>query len=281
MKKVLRVLTGILFFILLLAPIGGIYMLTNMELEQYEEVYVPAVVKKSYGTPLPVQRRDMPEFITLSGSFVSTEQSYMELPELKGAYAARLSVSTGDYIEEGDLLGYTENGKTEICATATGVITDIHLGPTSYLALESPDKLALRCSVNEKLLVVLKRSGLKLTDTEGKPVSVLEIGKLVDAEGNIPVLLTGLNGRYGQKLTDLRLYTGKVYTNALTVDNSCLFQQPGSDRTWYVRLVTEEGNVLEIQEVQAGFSDGNYTCVTGLEENAYLDSGYAAVIGGG
>ena len=281
MKKVFRVLIGITFFILLLAPIGGIYMLTNMELAQYKEAYVPAVVKKSYGTPLPVQRRDMPEFITLSGSFISTEQSYMELPELNGVSTARLSVSVGDYIQNGDLLGYTEDGKTELYATDTGVITEIHLGTTSYFALESPDKLALRCFVGEKLLSVLQRTGLKLTDTEGNPIRVLEVGKLVDGEGNTQVLLTGLAGRYGQQLTGLRLYTGRVYTNALTVDNSCLFQQPGSNSTWYVRLVTEGGDVLDIQEVHAGFSDGSYTCVTGLEENAYLDSGYAAVIGGG
>lgn len=281
MKKVLKILVALLFCILLLLPLVGIFAITNLEMEQYHESQVPAVMQKSYGDPVPVHRMDMREFITVTGTFVSTEQSYMELPALRNAYAARLMVAVGDYISEGDLLGYTEDGETELYADAEGIIREIHLGESSYIALESDTALALRCMVNEATLATLERESLALTDKDGNAVHILRIGKRVDRDGMTEVLLTGLSGRYGQTVKGLRLNTGLVYTQALVAPVKCLFHQPGDSKTWYVRLVTENGNVLGTQKVQLGFADEDYVCITGLDEGVWLDSGYAAVFGGG
>ncbi len=281
MKKILHFFMVLLFLGLLLVPIGGIYVLTEREMEQYSEVYVPAVVQKAYGTPVPVERRDMYEFITLSGTFVSTETFFMELPELRNTYSARFLVKIGEYIEEGMLLGYTENGQKELYATATGILREIHLGSSSYLRMESGEALALKCSVKEELLKILERDSLSLTDKDGNAVELLKVDKTVNPMGERFVYLRLPTGAYGGEVRDLLLYTGKVYTKALVVPNKCLFHLPGEDKTWYVRTVDEEWNALGNVEVSVGFTDGEYSCITGLEEGTLLDSGYAALQGEG
>ena len=279
MKKVLHFIVILLFLGLLLAPIAGIYFLTELEMQQYSEVYVPPVVQKSYGTPIPVVRMDVREFVALSGTFVSTETFFMELLELNNTYSARFLVEPGDYIEEGMLIGYTENGKKEIRSTATGIIREIHLGSTSYICMDSNEALALRCSVKDELLEILERSNLNLSDKDGQPVELLEIEKTINPFGERYVYLKLPTGVYGGEAKNLLLYTGKVYTKALVVSNKCLFRLPGDEKTWYVRTVDEQGNALENVQVSIGFSDGEFTCITGLEEGELLDSGYAAIHG--
>lgn len=279
MKKCFHFLAILFFLCLLLVPIAGIYTLTELEMQQYNDVYVPAVVQKSYGQPMPVKRRDMKEFITVSGTFVSTETFFMELPELKNTYSARFLVEEGDYIEEGMLLGYTENGKKEIFSSATGIIREIHMGSTSYIRMENHESLALRCSVKGELLEILEQRNLSLTNKDGQSVELLEIEKTMNSFGERFVYLRLPAGVYGGEVKDLLLYTGKVYTKALVVSNKCLFHLPGEEKAWYVRTVDEQGNALENVQVSTGFSDGEFTCVTGLEEGELLDSGYAFIHG--
>ena len=82
-QKLLHFFAGILFIALLLAPLGAIYAITELEMEQYNDVFVPGVVEKSYGDPLPVVRMDMQEFITVSGTYVSTEEFFMEIKRFR------------------------------------------------------------------------------------------------------------------------------------------------------------------------------------------------------
>ena len=281
MKKFLYAIVFLLFLGLLLAPIAGIYFLTELEMQQYSEVYVPPVVQKSYGSPMPVVRMDMREFINVSGDYVSIETFFMDLPELKNTYSARFLVETGDYIEAGMLIGYTEDGKKEIRATDAGVVREIHIGNTSYIRMERNEALALRCSVKEELIKVLERNKLSLTDKDGQYVELLEVEKTMNSFGERFVYLKLPSGVYGGEVKDLLLYTGKVYTGALVVPTKCLFRLPGDEKTWYVRTVDEEGNALENVRVSTGFSDGEYTCITGLKEGELLDSGYAAIHGEG
>ena len=281
MKKFLHAIVFLLFLGLLFAPIVGIYFLTELEIQQYSEVYVPPVVQKSYGSPMPVVRMDMREFISVSGDYVSTETFFMELPELKNTYSARFLVETGDYIEEGMLIGYTEDGKKEIRATDAGIVCEIHIGNTSYIRMERNEVLALRCSVKEELINILERNKLSLTDKDGQYVALLEVEKTMNSFGERFVYLKLPSGVYGGEEKDLLLYTGKVYTGALVAPSKCLFRLPGDEKTWYVRTVDEEGNALENVRVSTGFSDGEYTCITGLKEGELLDSGYAAIHGEG
>lgn len=278
-RRLLRAGIGLVLLALLLAPLFCIYAITNLEQAQYNDVYAPAVTQKSYGEALPVVRMDMQEFITVSGIYVSTERFYMELPELRNTYSARMLVNVGDYIESGTLLGYTEDGKRELRATASGIVQEIHLGQSSYLLLENPDCLALRCEVGGETLKVLRRDTLALSDSAGTPVELLEIGKLANSAGDIPVLFGLSGGTCGTVAEEVKLYTGKVYTQALVVSTSCLFHLPEEPDAWYVRIVDENQNVIGNQRVQTGFSDGKYTCITGLAEGTLLDSGYAKIYG--
>lgn len=278
-QKILHLIVVILFIALLLAPLGAIYAITKLEIAQYSDVLVPAVVEKSYGDPLPVTRMDMREFITVSGTFVSTEEFFMELPMLNNVYTARILAGCGDYVEEGDIIGYTEDGKTEILSTASGVIKEISLGKNSYILMESVEELALRCSLKDEILNVMKRDTLAMTDSDGNPVELIKIEEIVNENGETEVLIKMPNGRYATNVKDIKLYTGKVYTQALVVPTDCLFRLPEESKTWYVRIVDANKNVVGNQAVQIGFSDGEYTCVTGVEEGTLLDSGYARILG--
>ncbi|MDO4565594.1 MAG: hypothetical protein Q4C04_08270 [Clostridia bacterium] len=278
--KWLKIPLGILIFALLFAPLGLIYVLTNMEMKQYQEVYVPPVTIKSYGEPLPVFRMDMREFVNVSGTYVSTEQFYMELPRMRNAYSARISVNTGDYIEEGEVIGYTQDGQTEILSTASGVVLEIHMGDYSYFVMENDENIALSCLADKELLRILQRSDLALTDVNGNPVELLEIGRLLTPDGKTQVLLKPQGGTYGLMEEKLKLYTGRTFTNALVISTECLFHLPESPNKWYLRVLDDGGNFVENKEVQVGFSDGEYTCITGIEEGVLVDSGYAAVMGG-
>ena len=145
--------------------------------------------------------------------------------------------------------------------------------------MESNEAIALQCSVNDELLKVFERTGLSLTDKDGRAVELLKIEKTFNNLGERYVYLKLPTGVYGGEVKNLLLHTGKVYTKALVVPNKCLFRLPGDEKTWYVRTVDQEGNALENVQVSVGFSDGEFTCVTGLAEGVLLDSGYATIHG--
>lgn len=278
-KRRLKIPIGILLVALLLTPLGFIWAMTSMELNQYAPMDVPAVDIKSYGTPYEMVRRDMKEFITIKGSWVSSERFFMELPKLKNPYAARMIISSGEYIETDQIIGYSPDGKTEIKATVSGVVCGIFMGDFSYLMMESADKLYLSCNASAELLKIFKRPSLELCTEQGETVEVIKINPISNPDGTTKVLLQLGGGVYGGSVETLKLYTGKVYTQALVVSSKCLFKLNNDPNQWYVRQVDSEGNVIGNREVLVGFTDGDYTCVTGLEEGILLDSGYAAIMG--
>ena len=71
-----------------------------------------------------------------------------------------------------------------------------------------------------------------------------------------------------------------VYTKALVAPSVCLFHLADEPDQWYVREVDESGNIVGNKKVQVGFSDGEYTCITGIPEGTLLDSGYGKFLGG-
>ncbi len=279
-KKLVKAFIAIAFLLLLLAPLVFIYAITAVEMRQFDRVAVPPLTEKAYGEPLPVLRTDLRESVTVSGKFISSRKFFMELPKLKDPYETRMLVSFGDVIQEGDIIGYQADGITKITASASGIVRDVHLGQRSYLLLESTQDLVLSCYVNESVLSMLKRDGLELTNAAGEPVELPYVGQIVDGNGDTEIRLLLSGGVYGASKKSLRLYTGKVYTQALVVPTACLFKIPEDETKWYVRVLDSQRNVVGIQAVQVGYSDGEFTCVTGLEEGTLLDSGYARIAGG-
>lgn len=279
-RKIVRITVVLFIIVLLLSPIGMIWYLTKTEMRKYEAVDLPTISQKSYGDALPVIRKDMKEFIFVSGQYVSEDRFFMELPKLKNPYESRILVSVGDYIEEDELIGYSFDGKSEIYSTANGVINSIHLGEYSYIVLENDENLSFVCYADEKLISILSRNTLSLSDEKGNEVTLLRIERVSNEKGERKVFLQVNDGILGKHVNNLKLYTGKVFTDALVVPNNCLYRLPENPKQWYVRTIDANGNVIGDQQVQVGFSDGQYTCITGLSEGTLLDSGYAMIMGG-
>ena len=62
----------------------------------------------------------------------------------------------------------------------------------------------------------------------------------------------------------------------------CLYQKiAGEDEPWYVQQVSADGFFIGEMQVEKGYGDGNYCCVSGVGENQYFDSGYKAIVGNG
>jgi biotin carboxyl carrier protein len=277
MRKFFKILISFGLLMLLIAPLIAIFMLSKEEVKQYEPQPVPPLIEKAYGEICPVKRMDLSETIIISGTFVSTKKFFMELPRLRKPYGARMLIESGAEIHEGQLIGYSENKKTEIRATASGIVHKIKLGTTAYITLESIDDVALDCRMNDTTLKVLERKGLKLTTQEGDEVKILSISKTQDDKGNTTVLLSMPNGIYGKRVKDLHLQTGRIFYQTLVVDSRCLFHLNGDKKTWYVRNVDVNGNYLEDIKVNVSYTSGDYTAISGVPEGTLCDSGYSKI----
>lgn len=272
-KKVTVGVTVAILALVLLAPVGGLFYLSNLEQAQYAPTKeVVHLEEQSYGVPVMITRTDVEEVVTVSGRMVSTRILYEEL-NLDEPYALRLQVETGDILLEGDCIGLYHG--REIKARQTGMIRQIHLGSEAYLELWSLEDLALECYVTEKQYTRLQQENLVLKDSENREYTVLRMNPIPEADGTYKILLQPGEKTYlyGQSVSNLKLRTGTVYRNCLTVESRCVYSRDGGS-TWYVRLVEKDGTVLGEQEVEVGFSQGGLTCISGVEEGRYCDSGY-------
>lgn len=101
LRTAARVAWALLFCVLLLLPLGLIYFVTQGEMRRYAVADVPSVTLRSYGAPSQVVRRDVAEYVVVSGQYISNRRFFMELPALNRQYEARWQVREGDYIEAG------------------------------------------------------------------------------------------------------------------------------------------------------------------------------------
>lgn len=279
MHKFVKILVLFGLLLLLIAPLAAIFVLSKAEVKQYEPKTVPPLVEKAYGELCSVNRMDIVETVTVSGTFVSTKKFFMELPRFDNPDGIRMLVESGDEIIKGQIVGYSEDLSTEIRATASGIVVSIHLANTSYITLESTDDVALDCQMNDAALAVMRREGLKLSLQEGDDnVKILSISKIKDENGNTAVRLSVPNGVYGQEVKDLRLKTGRVFFQTLVVDSRCLFHLNGDIKTWYVRTVDTNGNYLEDIKVEVSYTDEDYAAISGVAEGTLCDSGYRKIM---
>lgn len=277
MRRFIKTIISLGLLLLLAAPLVAIFMLSKEEVKQYEPQPVPPLIEKAYGEICSVKRMDIKEIIFISGTFVSTKKFFMELPKLKNPYGMRMLVELGDEIDEGQLIGYSEDLRTEIRATASGIVRNINLGNTSYITLESVDDVALDCRTDEATLAILRREGLELTTQEGDEVEILFISRTQDGQGKTGVRLFVPNGVYGQTVKNFMLHTGRVFYQTLVIDSHCLFHLDGDVKTWYVRTVDINGNYLEDIEVNVSYTSGEYVAISGVPEGTLCDSGYGKI----
>lgn len=277
LRKVLKALVLFGLLLLLTAPLVAIFMLSKEEVKQYMPQPVPPLVEKAYGEIFTVKRMDISENIAISGTFVSARIFFMELPKLKNPYSARMLVASGDEIDEGQIIGYSDDLKTEIRATSSGIVQSINLGTTPYITLESTEDVMLDCRVDDITLSVLRREGLQLTTQQDEEVKILTVSKTLDENGRTAVLFSVPNGVYGQKVENLRLQTGRVFYQTLAIDARCLFQLIGDVKSWYVRTVDANGNFLEDIKIEKSYTSGDYVAISGVPEGTRCDSGYGRI----
>ena len=278
-QKVGKLLFLLLIFALLIFPIGIVFAISQEEQAQYTPPAVVHLEEQAYGEPLQVVRRDIKETITLSGNVVSTQTLYQDLP-LRDPYLLRVEVASGQAVQAGDIIGQYKG--EPIAAAYTGVILQVNTGSDAYIQYASLEDLALECYVENSVLSVLQRENLALKDAGGNAYSVLRIDPIADGGRGVRVLLGAPAGTmlYGEYIAKLTLETGRVFPGALVIDEQCVYTMNGESQA-YVRLVDAEGIVIREQKVTRSYSDGTYVCITGVEEGAYCDGGYKAVIEGG
>lgn len=280
-KSILKGVFWILILALLLAPLGLIYKISQQEMEEYRTPEAPIFRETSYGAALMATRTDVREYVTVTGIMVSNTYRFVEL-EQEYPDRIRWMVSSYDEIQEGQLLGYYQG--TEILSPLTGILTEIHAyGSEPYLKVRMLEPLELECRVPQRVLNILME-GDELTTEDGSAARVLYAAKLKNDDGTTTIRLSvdGLKQSYGETVSELKLFTGICYPQALVLPEICLYQKdPGEDSQWYVREVTADGYFLREIPVNRGFTSGDQVCVTGIQEGSYFDAGYKSVVGGG
>lgn len=278
MRKFTRVLIIISLMLLLVAPLVAIFVISRAEIEKYETQPVPELIEKTYGEPCSVKRMDISEMITVAGTFVSEKKIFMDLPKLNDPQNTRMLVELGDEIIKEQIIGNSADLKTEIKATASGIVQNIVLGEISYVTLESTEDIALECRVDNTVLEMLRSEDVELTTQDGSNVTLLSSSRIEDENGESIVLLSVPDGVFGRKVNDLRLFTGRVFPKTLVIDARCLFHLNGDEETWYVRAVDADGYYIEDIEVTVGYVNEDYVSISGVEEGTLCDSGYRKIV---
>lgn len=285
LKAVLVCIFWLLIIALMLAPLGLIYQISNNEMAEYATPEALVLRETAIGQAVRAYRMDVPEYVTLEGTFTSNTYDYMELSEYKNPSNIRWLVSVGDEIQEGQVIG-TYNG-SDVIATITGILVEMNtytsISSNAYLCFQLFEPIEFSCSVEDRVLSTLRRSE-SLSMEDGAAVTLVYASRQKNADGTTDVRLSIDTDKYvfGQELEELKVFTGQVYGKTLVLPVECVYQwEEGEDNPWYVRQVSETGIFLAEKEVQVGYSNGDVICVTGVEEGDYFDSGYKAIVGGG
>ena len=165
----------------------------------------------------------------------------------------------------------------------TGIILEMNTyGTDAYLRIGLFEPVELSCRLDDRTLSILKRSDSLLTDN-GETVTLLYASQQKNPDGTTNVRLTIDTDKYtyGEALSGLRIMTGQVYQRTMVLPVDCVYQKTaGENEPWFVRQVTAEGIFLTEREIQIGYSNSDYVCVTGVEEGECFDMGYKAIVGG-
>lgn len=279
-KQLLRATFWLLILALLLSPLVLIWKISEHEMAAYSVPEVPRLMETSIGEAIQATRQDVKEYVILSGRFISTEYDYMELNR-KQASDIRWLVDPGDEIQEGQVIGTykTQN----IISTVTGILIESNTYSTApYIKVQTFTPILLETKVTAHTMAAIV-GGDGLVTEAGEQATVHFRSKQKNSDGTTTIHLSIDSSQYtfGQEIHDLRLYTGRVYSRTLVLPEKCVYQkEPGENSPWFVRMVDENGVFLSEIQVQIGYSNGEIVCVSGIEEGAWFDSGYKAVIGG-
>lgn len=274
-----KVLLCLLLLLLLVAPVGLIYILSNHEMAQYQQPEEVELKESAYGIPQSAMRMDVYAYVMVAGTYTSDSYAFQEL-DMKEPGKIRWLVDTGEYVQKGQVLGIYND--KQVLSEYDGILREISAySSDSYLYFTTMEGLKLECSVSSQVLQALEKG--TLTTEDGEAVTLLGTSPLMDENGNVTVWLDcpSANRQYGVRLQNYKIMTGQVFKNALVLDTDCVYQKESqSDSPWYARRVDASGYFLSEEEVTVGYINDKIACVTGVEEGDYFDDGYKAVIGG-
>ena len=269
----------LLIIALLVTPLGLIWQISQNEMAEYAAPEVPVLQETAVGDIIKATRQDVQEYVILSGTFTSTEYAYMDL-NARQASSIRWIVDIGDEIQEGQIRGTYKN--TEIISTVSGILVEMNTYSASpYLRVQQFSPVVLEARVDDRTLSALTLAE-ELATENGESVTLEFHSMQKNPDGTTDVLLSIDSEKYtyGQELWELRILTGRVYRKTLVLPAKCVYQkETGENAPWYARMVTEEGIFLMEMEVQIGYTNGDVVCISGVEEGAWFDSGYKAIIG--
>ncbi len=278
-KRIARVIFWVLIIALLVSPLGILYEISQREMAEYQVRALPALTQTSIGRVLQVTRQDVQEYFTVSGVFQSSESAYQPLT-MENPGLIRWEVTSGDEIQAGQVMG-TYNGEN-VVAEFSGIIEKINTGVADpYVKVKLLDKLVLEATASKSTLAIIKRS-MNMTTEAGESVRLTYTSNLKSANGDRRIQLTIDSDAYSYGTSaNLKIYTGLSYPQVLVVHQDCVYQRnPGADNPWYVRTVTQNGEVIGEQKVEIAFTMGNLVCISGVSEGTYCDAGYKDIVGG-
>lgn len=283
--KAIRNLTRALLVILILAmlvlPLYLIYLLSVQEMAAYADPPEVNIQLGAYGSIVSPAKMDVAEFAVIEGTVVASDYAFQEL-DIDKPYLIRWLVNSGQTVSAGQTLGFYK--ETPITAEVTGMIREISLNSEDpYIRYDVLDRLLVECDLDSQTLALLQSSDELRTDMD-ENVTVVSASDILQPDGTVKVRLDIQDRKlsYGQRLEDMRIYTGRVFPNSLVLPINCVYQKHGEDGDkWYARQVSGNGAFLEETEVQLGFSTGEYVSVFGVQEGQFFDSGYGSIAGEG
>ena len=265
-KKALTVVGCLLILAVLAAPPALALYISEIGMQAKELPDPPRLLETAAGDerPIRVLLQNVQEAVVVSGTFVSSESAYQELA-YKEPSAIRWIVSTGREVHAGQTLGYYKG--EAVVAQYTGVLKERNTyASKAYLRYELFSPVELQCRVSWETAEKLRTAERISTDSYN--IQITHISKLHNADGtvNIRFSLPGSTFTYGQRLENLKIYTGLELKYQMVLPVDCVYQKAECENeSWYVYQITQQGEPIGEIQVELGYTDGQIVCINQLE----------------
>lgn len=264
----------VFFAVLMILPLIMMFNLSEREMAKYQVNSTYKFKEAAYGESKRVTRQDLRLYYTFSGTVTSSTYRYIDFPEAEDTDVIS-TVSVGDEVFKGDIVAYI--GGKEIISNCNGIVEDVASFAGGYVKLRSFDNLKLACMSDISTINKVKDcQTLELAD--GNKVNVDLVSNIIaDNKRKIVFSIENSDYMYGQEVKNLKIYTGKVYTDVLTIDKQCVYQKK-KNGPYFVRVVDENGYFESEKEVEIGFETEDAVSVLNIEEDTLCDAGYKELL---
>lgn len=260
------------FIVLLVFPVIMMKELSESEKEEFRQNNVFEFKEAAYGEGRTVTRTNIGEYVVVNGVATSNTYEYIDVSKYMEGKIKYIA-SIGEEIHKEEVIATVNN--IQIKSPCNGILEDIVQG--EYIKLRNIDKLKLLCTGDGKSVDKIK-DGKNLHLENGEKLAVDRVSNVAtDNMIEVELYVDSENFMYGQTFTELKIFTGTVYEDALVVDKDCVYQKY-ENGPFFIRVLNEkllfEGEV----QVQVGFETDEYISVVNVEEGTICDAGYKELI---